>query len=43
MEVVTGNLLDLSSLMRAFQVARLDEFYNLGAISYVAYSWGTPT
>ncbi|GAC1441650.1 MAG: GDP-mannose 4,6-dehydratase [Mycobacteriales bacterium] len=39
LEVVTGDLLDLSSLMRAFQVARPDEVYNLGAISFVAYSW----
>jgi GDPmannose 4,6-dehydratase len=38
-EVVTGDLLDLSSLMRALQVAQPDEIYNLGAISYVAYSW----
>jgi GDPmannose 4,6-dehydratase len=38
-EVVTGDLLDLSSLMRAFQIAQPDEVYNLGAISFVAYSW----
>jgi GDPmannose 4,6-dehydratase len=38
-EIVTGDLLDLSSLMRAFQVAQPDEVYNLGAISFVAYSW----
>jgi GDPmannose 4,6-dehydratase len=38
-EVVTGDLLDLSSIMRAFQVAAPDEVYNLGAISFVAYSW----
>jgi GDPmannose 4,6-dehydratase len=38
-EVVTGDLLDLSSLIRAFQVAAPDEVYNLGAISFVAYSW----
>lgn len=38
-EVVTGDLLDLSSLMRAFQVAQPNEVYNLGAISFVAYSW----
>jgi GDPmannose 4,6-dehydratase len=38
-EVVTGDLLDLSSLMRAFQVSQPDEVYNLGAISFVAYSW----
>ncbi len=39
LDVVTGDLLDLSSLMRAFDVAQPDEVYNLGAISYVAYSW----
>ncbi len=38
-EVVTGDLLDLSSLMRAMQTAQPDEVYNLGAISFVAYSW----
>lgn len=38
-EVLTGDLLDLSSLMRAFAVADPDEVYNLGAVSFVAYSW----
>ncbi|MBY3989427.1 GDP-mannose 4,6-dehydratase [Rhodococcus fascians] len=38
-EVLSGNLLDLSSLMRAFSAAQPDEVYNLGAISFVAYSW----
>ena len=38
-QVVTGDLLDLSSLIRAFNVAEPDEVYNLGAISFVAYSW----
>ncbi len=37
--VLTGDLLDLSSLMRAFSSAQPDEVYNLGAISFVAYSW----
>jgi GDPmannose 4,6-dehydratase len=37
--VLTGDLLDLSSLMRAFGEAKPDEVYNLGAISFVAYSW----
>lgn len=35
----TGDLLDQSSLTRAFNAANPDEVYNLGAISYVAYSW----
>jgi GDPmannose 4,6-dehydratase len=38
-QILTGDLLDLSSLMRAFQMAQPDEVYNLGAISFVAYSW----
>lgn len=38
-EILSGNLLDLSSLMRAFSAAQPDEVYNLGAISFVAYSW----
>lgn len=37
--VITGDLLDMSSLMRAMAIAAPDEVYNLGAISYVAYSW----
>ena len=35
----TGDLTDLSSLIRAMAVCEPDEFYNLGAVSYVAYSW----
>ncbi|MCW2615837.1 MAG: GDP-mannose 4,6-dehydratase [Frankiales bacterium] len=38
-KILTGDLLDLSSLMRAFASAQPDEVYNLGAISFVAYSW----
>ncbi|MEO9326901.1 GDP-mannose 4,6-dehydratase [Gordonia aurantiaca] len=38
-EIVSGNLLDLSSLMRAMTIANPDEVYNLGAVSFVAYSW----
>lgn len=37
--LLTGDLTDLASLIRAFRVARPDEVYNLGAISFVAYSW----
>ncbi|HEY5822512.1 MAG TPA: GDP-mannose 4,6-dehydratase [Propionibacteriaceae bacterium] len=36
---LTGDLMDLTSLQRAVTVSRPDEIYNLGAISYVAYSW----
>jgi GDPmannose 4,6-dehydratase len=37
--LLNGDLTDLSSLIRAFAAARPDEVYNLGAISFVAYSW----
>ncbi|WP_029138218.1 GDP-mannose 4,6-dehydratase [Nakamurella lactea] len=38
-KLITGDITDLSSLMRAFNTAQPDEVYNLGAISFVAYSW----
>ncbi|WP_315771572.1 GDP-mannose 4,6-dehydratase [Rhodococcoides kroppenstedtii] len=38
-EIISGNLLDLVSLIRAVAHAEPDEVYNLGAISFVAYSW----
>ena len=38
-KLLTGDLTDLSSLIRALEASRPDEFYNLGAISFVAYSW----
>jgi GDPmannose 4,6-dehydratase len=38
-ELLTGDLTDLSSLIRAYEQAQPDEVYNLGAISFVAYSW----
>jgi GDPmannose 4,6-dehydratase len=34
-----GDLTDLSSLMRALRDSEPDEVYNLGAVSFVAYSW----
>ena len=37
--LLTGDLTDLSSLVRAMDRAQPDEVYNLGAISFVAYSW----
>jgi GDPmannose 4,6-dehydratase len=37
--LLTGDVTDLSSLIRVLDVARPDEVYNLGAISFVAYSW----
>ena len=35
----TGDLTDLSSLLRALKAANPDEVYKLGAVSFVAYSW----
>jgi GDPmannose 4,6-dehydratase len=37
--LLTGDLTDVSSLTRVLGVAQPDEIYNLGAISFVAYSW----
>jgi GDPmannose 4,6-dehydratase len=39
---IDANLIDLSSLIRAVEVARPDEAYNLAAQSYVASSWQQP-
>lgn len=38
-KILTGDLLDISSLVRALKASMPDEVYNLGAISFVAYSW----
>ncbi|HEY7048984.1 MAG TPA: GDP-mannose 4,6-dehydratase [Jatrophihabitantaceae bacterium] len=38
-KIVAGDLTDLSSLMRALNTSQPDEVYNLGAVSFVAYSW----
>jgi GDPmannose 4,6-dehydratase len=38
-KLLTGDLTDVSSLVRILDVAKPDEVYNLGAISFVAYSW----
>jgi len=40
--ILEGDLLDLSSLLRAMQEARPDEIYNLAAQSYVMTSWRQP-
>ncbi|QHC59470.1 GDP-mannose 4,6-dehydratase [Rathayibacter sp. VKM Ac-2760] len=37
--LLTGDLTDVSSLVRVLAVSQPDEVYNLGAISFVAYSW----
>lgn len=41
-ELVDGNLVDLSSLIRLLQKYEPDEVYNLGAQSFVAASWHQP-
>jgi GDPmannose 4,6-dehydratase len=41
-ELVDGNLIDLSSLIRLLQTYQPDEVYNLGAQSFVAASWNQP-
>jgi GDPmannose 4,6-dehydratase len=38
-QLLTGDLTDMSSLMRALESSQPTEVYNLGAISFVAYSW----
>lgn len=40
--ILDGDMLDLSSLLRAMQEARPDEIYNLAAQSYVMTSWRQP-
>ncbi len=37
--LLNGDLTDVSSLVRVLGVSEPDEVYNLGAISFVAYSW----
>jgi GDPmannose 4,6-dehydratase len=41
-ELVDGNLTDLSNLIRTMQVYKPDEVYNLAAQSFVATSWQQP-
>lgn len=38
-KLLFGDLTDFSSLLRALEASQPDEVYNLGAISFVAYSW----
>jgi GDPmannose 4,6-dehydratase len=38
-KLINGDLTDVSSITRVFNIAQPDEVYNLGAISLVAYSW----
>jgi GDPmannose 4,6-dehydratase len=41
-ELVDGNLIDVSSLIRVVEGCQPDEVYNLGAQSFVATSWQQP-
>jgi GDPmannose 4,6-dehydratase len=38
-KLLTGDITDVSSLTRVIGESQPDEIYNLGAISFVAYSW----
>lgn len=40
--LLKSDLTDISSLVRALEVSEPDEVYNLGAISFVPYSWENP-
>jgi len=40
--LIEGDLIDLSSLIRAMETSQADEVYNLGAQSFVATSWQQP-
>lgn len=41
-ELIEGDLTDPSSLVRAIEIAKPDELYNLAAVSHVGYSFKTP-
>ncbi|NDK38352.1 GDP-mannose 4,6-dehydratase [Pseudoxanthomonas gei] len=41
-KLVDGDLTDLSSLIRAMEISKADEVYNLGAQSFVGTSWQQP-
>ena len=41
-ELIDGNLIDISSLMRTIKDHKPDEIYNLAAQSFVATSWNQP-
>ena len=41
-DLLDGDLTDLSSLIRAMEKSQADEVYNLGAQSFVGTSWGQP-
>src|SRR5690348_4855298 len=39
LRLLNGDLTDMSSLIRALRTSEPDEVYNLGAVSFVAFSW----
>ncbi len=41
-ELIEGDLKDVTSIIRAIHIAEPDEFYNLGAQSFVGTSWNQP-
>ncbi|HEY5153040.1 MAG TPA: GDP-mannose 4,6-dehydratase [Candidatus Saccharimonadales bacterium] len=41
-KLIEGDLIDQSSLVRAIELSKPDEVYNLAAISHVGYSFKTP-
>jgi GDPmannose 4,6-dehydratase len=41
-ELIEGDLTDVTSIIRAIHIAEPDEFYNLGAQSFVGTSWNQP-
>lgn len=41
-QLIDGDLMDLSSLIRAMEISKAEEVYNLGAQSFVATSWKQP-
>jgi len=42
LQLVSGDLLDASSMIRAMTIAEPDEVYNLGAVSFVPHSFTNP-
>ena len=41
-ELIDGDLIDIASLIRAMEVSKAEEIYNLGAQSFVGSSWQQP-
>jgi GDPmannose 4,6-dehydratase len=41
-QLIDGDMVDMSSLIRALTVSKADEVYNLAAQSFVALSWNQP-